>query len=291
VCVIEKDSAYAKASCVLSAGGIRQQFTTEMNIKMSQYGLDFIQNTEHLGIANADGEVELPDMQYVNGGYLVLASSASASMLESNVAFQREFGVNVSLLKPNDIQAQFPWMNTDEIAHGSFGHNEGWFDPWTLLTAMKRKAKSLGVEFIDAEVVDAHANTQTGAVESLHIVPTGRGSNEVQQVVCGTVVNAAGAWARSFMRMLDPDSDFPVEARKRSVFAFNCEDKTTGNCPLVCDPSGVWFRREGSAGNFMCGMSPPNTPESDPHHDDDDVLDCPDEELFNEILWPTIATR
>jgi hypothetical protein len=61
-----------------------------MNIKMSQYGLDFVQNTERLVVSGYNGEMmECPDMQYVNGGYLVLAGHDSESLLVDNVAFQQ----------------------------------------------------------------------------------------------------------------------------------------------------------------------------------------------------------
>jgi glycine/D-amino acid oxidase-like deaminating enzyme len=58
---------------------------------------------------------------------------------------------------------------------------------------------------------------------------------------------------------------------------------------LVVDPSGVYFRREGNGGQFICGVSPPE--ESDVDGVSVEELDFPDHELFEEVIWPTIATR
>lgn len=54
---------------------------------------------------------------------------------------QRKAGANwIDLLNPEDLSAKFPWLNTNGIALGSFGNqNEGYFDPWSLLAAMKQK--------------------------------------------------------------------------------------------------------------------------------------------------------
>jgi hypothetical protein len=47
--VIERDKTYQSCSAMLSAGGIRQQFSVPENVKMSMYGAEFIKNMESLG--------------------------------------------------------------------------------------------------------------------------------------------------------------------------------------------------------------------------------------------------
>ena len=83
-------------------------------------------------------------------------------------------------------------------------------------------------------------------------------------------------------------------SRKRTVFAYHCphEDtwKGTTASPLVVDPSGVYFRREGNGGQFICGVSPAEG-EADPDCDSDDTLDYPDHDVFDNTIWPIIAAR
>lgn len=50
IAVIERDKTYQSCSAMLSAGGIRQQFSVPENVKMSMYGAQFIKNMESLGI-------------------------------------------------------------------------------------------------------------------------------------------------------------------------------------------------------------------------------------------------
>uniref|UniRef100_A0A8C0H7U2 FAD-dependent oxidoreductase domain-containing protein 1 n=1 Tax=Chelonoidis abingdonii TaxID=106734 RepID=A0A8C0H7U2_CHEAB len=88
VVVIEKDPTYSRASTVLSAGGIRQQFSVPENIQMSLYSAFFLRTINHLGVVN-----EPPvDIQFNPSGYLFLASEDGAAKLENNVRIQRYSG-------------------------------------------------------------------------------------------------------------------------------------------------------------------------------------------------------
>ena len=85
-CILMLIFQYERAATVLSVGGIRQQFSTRGNIEMSMYSCDFIKNIgQHLGIEGEDP----PDVQFVEGGYLFLASQAGERVLRENCALQR----------------------------------------------------------------------------------------------------------------------------------------------------------------------------------------------------------
>uniref|UniRef100_A0ACB8EYB3 FAD-dependent oxidoreductase domain-containing protein 1 n=1 Tax=Sphaerodactylus townsendi TaxID=933632 RepID=A0ACB8EYB3_9SAUR len=143
VVVVERDLQYTKASTVLSVGGIRQQFSLPENIRMSRFSAEFLRTVnDYLGVFN-----EPPiDIQFNPSGYLFLATEEGAAVLEENVQIQRMEGAEVSLLSPTQLKKTFPWVNTDGVALASYGlENEGWFDPWTLLNALRNKAMSMGV--------------------------------------------------------------------------------------------------------------------------------------------------
>jgi len=100
-------------------------------------------------------------------------------------------------------------------------------------------------------------------------------------VECDMAVNAAGPWSARVAAWLG--IDLPVRARKRMVYVVSCHDELPG-CPLVIDPSGVWFRREGR--HFLAGRSPVGG-EPDP---DEPPLEV-EHAMFEDIVWPAIAAR
>ncbi|HZH26861.1 MAG TPA: FAD-binding oxidoreductase [Azospirillaceae bacterium] len=267
VAVVERDPSYRTASSALSASSIRQQFSTPTNIAMSRFGIGFLRDLQtHLSV-----EGDVPDIGLRTPGYLFLASPRGEDVMRRNHATQVAEGVPVALLSPDALTARFPWMSAEGLALASLGlADEGWFDGYGLLQAFRRKARALGAVYIEAEVTGLEAASR-GRIEAVRL-------SDGRRLACGAVVNAAGPHARRVAAMAGVP--LPVEARKRCVFVFDCRVPLPG-CPLVIDPSGVWFRPEGAA--FIAGAPPPADPE------DADLT--VDHGLWEEILWPALATR
>ena len=78
----------------------------------------------------------------------------------------------------------------------------------------------------------------------------------------------------------------PVEPRKRYVYNVHCPGGPGLDCPLVIDPSGTYFRREGWSNHYLCGRSPGSL-EEEPDVTTNDV----DYDWFDEKVWPVIANR
>ena len=116
---------------------------------MSLFGAEFVRNAnDYLGIP---GEPKV-DLQFQQNGYLFLSTEETAAVLKHNSDLQNSKGAKNVLLSPNQLKSKFPWLTTEDIKVGCLGlKNEGWFDPWSLLCALKRKAISLGVEYVTAE--------------------------------------------------------------------------------------------------------------------------------------------
>lgn len=266
VTVVERDPTYAAASSSLSASSIRQQFSQPVNIALSQYGIAFLRDAAaHLSV---DGDA--PALGLREPGYLYLAGPSGLDVLRANHAVQRAAGVQVVLLDPAALRGRFPWLCTDGVAAGSLGlDGEGWFDGPALAAAFRRKARALGAAWMHGEAVGLERD---GA--QVVAVRLANGS----RLACGAVVNAAGPHARAVAAMAGVA--LPVEARKRCVFVFTCPDALPG-CPLVIDPSGVWWRPEGD--RFIAGWSPPDDAE-------DTGLDV-DHALFDGVIWPALAAR
>jgi glycine/D-amino acid oxidase-like deaminating enzyme len=269
VTVIERDPTYARSSSALSAASIRQQFSTPLSVRMSLYGIEFLRGIGET--LEVDGERPCIDLH--EGGYLFLATPRGEATLRENHAMQRELGADISLLDTTQLHARFPWLNTADLAAGAFGESgEGWFDGYGLVRALRRKAQSLGARYVASEVIGVEKHgTHVSAV---------RASNG-ETYACDVIVNAAGAWSRGIAAMLG--IDLPVHARRRSIFNVSSPAKLEA-CPLLIDPSGVYFRPEGKT--YLCGTSP--SADNDP---DDLPLDEVDHALFDDVIWPALAHR
>ena len=179
----------------------------------------------------------------------------------------------------------------------------GWFDPWSLLVGMRRKAISLGVEYVSGRLSGAtrgdpssSSSSSSSSVISTCTIATADGHDDVV-VAPGTVVNAAGAFAADVVQLLAPGAAvLPVAARKRIVFMFECEEAIGGaaaNAPLVVLPSGVYFRPESTrdCGRFICGVSPPEDEDPDFVDYDELAVTASDSALFDEVIWPALYER
>lgn len=292
ILVVERDPSYKNASCMLSAGGIRQQFSVEENIKMSMYGISFLKNISELVV---EKDV-IPDVQFHENGYLFLATRRD--VLIENYETQKNCGIDwVKLYEPHELSNKFPWLNVSNLNIGSFGlKNEGYFDPWAFVAAMKNKAIQLGVEYVEGDV--KKVSLSNNEISSL---TTSTAFNDSETVVQGNVyVNATGANAGKFVEMLNSSAGgqgrafapLPVRPRKRSVFVIHSRHAEhpmpPRTCPLLIDPSGVWFRPEGRGGLFVTGYSPAEDPDCEFDHRT--ALE-PDHSLFQEAIWPALAER
>ena len=266
VLVIERDPTYSTASSALSAASIRQQFTTPVNIRISQASIGFMrQADELLEVAGSSVDIGLKER-----GYLYLARTSGLAALRRAHMIQRELGSDVALLNSAELATRFPWLQTGDLIAGSLGlSGEGWFDGYSLLAAFTAKARSQGVRYIRGEV--AGMDAKGGRIDWLRLADN-------TQVASRFVVNAAGPWARSVAKLAG--FDLPVAARKRTVYVIACRARLEP-FPLLIDPSGFWIRPDGLG--FIAGI-PPNI-------DPDDAPLEPDYEAFDSVLWPALAQR
>ena len=266
VLVLERDMTFRTASTTLSAAGIRQQFSTALNARMSQFGVRFLRSLPERFGPEADVALREP-------GYLILATpegEVAARAAQARVVAQ---GARIAWLDPAALAARFPWLNVSGLAGGTLGmEGEGWFDAHLLLSAVRRAAKDAGAVFRQAEMVGVDA--EPGRVTAIR---TAAG----ERVACGTLVCAAGPRSGALARLWG--ATLPVEPRKRTVFVVRLP--VDGRAmPLLFDTTGLWMRPEG--GSFLCGIQPP--PNQDPHPGEDFE---PQHDLFERLVWPALAHR
>ena len=268
VLVVEPDPSYERSATARSWGGIRQQFSTPENIRMSLFGVEFVRNV-HETLALDD---DVPEVAFRESGYLFLASSGGRAQLVDNTRLQRELGAETELLSLRDLKKGFPWLCLDGVVAGAFGpRGEGWIDAYALMQGFRRKAESQGAVYLEDRAV---AIGRSGA--GVTGVMLERGG----EINVGVLVNAAGPQAGAVSRLAG--IELPVTPRKRMSYVFDCRSELPP-LPLTIDPSGVVFRPEGQ--HYLAIVSP----------SEDQDSDCDDLEeeyqIFDEVIWPVLAER
>jgi len=272
ILVVEKDPTYEFTSTVHTNSCMRQQFSNEVNIRVSQFAADFVKNfREYMG-----GDERVPHPILQSYGYMYLADNAEfAATLKEGQGIQAKLGAGTKHMTAKEIKADYPFYNLDDILVGN--HNlidEGYFDGNTLFDWWKRSARERGVEYLTNEVIAMTKSTDGSKVESVTLA-----SGEV--VLCGTVVNCSGP--RAALTAAMAGIDIPVEPRKRYTFIFDAETPLDRDLPLTIDPSGVHMRSEGTY--YLAGCPP----DDDPAVDFDDFVQ--DHSIWEEKVWPVLATR
>jgi glycine/D-amino acid oxidase-like deaminating enzyme len=270
ILVVERDPSYERAATSLSNSCMRQQFSQTLNVQISQFAADFVQN---LGARMGDDRV--PALKVQNFGYMYLADTEGfAQTLRENQKLQQAAGAGTRILPRDELAEAFPFYQLDDIILGSLNtKDEGYFDGYSVFEWCRRLAREAGVEYITNEVVGlSHTPTQVQSV----MLKTG------EVIACGTLVNAAGTRGAQIAAMAG--ITLPVEPRKRHHWIIAAEKPLDRPLPLTIDPSGVHMREVGG-GTYMVGGNDDHDPAVDP---DDFNADF---SLWENLIWPTIATR
>lgn len=269
VLVVERDQSYEFAATSLSNSSIRQQFSTELNIRISQFGAEFSQNLpKYMG-------PDAPKLKIRNFGYMYLAADAGfAAVLRAQQALQVSLGAETRILSPDEIKAEYPFYTVDDLVLGSINtRDEGYFDGYTMFDWFRRQARARGIEYITNEVVGI---TRKGArIESVTLA-----TGEV--VACGQVVNSSGTQGAKMAAMAG--ITLPIEPRKRYSWIVKPEAPLSRDLPLTIDPTGVHFRTDSDTTYLVGAHGDP-----DPAVAFDDF--AMDHDIWQDHVWPILATR
>jgi len=271
ILVVERDPTYEFTSTSHTNSCIRQQFSAEVNIKISQFGAEFIHGFQDFMQDDAAPEIVLQSY-----GYMYLADNEEfAQTLRESQAIQQRLGAGTKFMTADEIKADYPFYNLDGIIGGNHNLiNEGYFDGGTIFDWWRRKARAQGAEYLHNEVLEITKNAAGDRIESVTLA-----SGEV--VSCGTLVNCSGPRADRTARMAG--LEIPVEPRKRYTYIFSAEKPLDSDLPLTIDPSGVHMRSEGKY--YLAGCPP----DDDPAVEFDDFVE--DHSIWQEKVWPVLATR
>lgn len=267
IALIERDPQFAHAATTLSMASIRQQFSIPENIRLSQFTLKLFRRLKEEFGADAD-------IGFREGGYLILAGENGLPILKANHEAQIAEGADIVFEDAEQLTRRFAWLSTEGISAGAYGRTgEGWFDAHAMLMLFRKALREKKIDFITADVTGIER--QGGRITSVSL-------DNGQTLEAGIVVNAAGPNAGKVAALAG--LALPVEPRKRNVFVFEAREKYA-DMPLLVDPSGIYVRPEGSV--YLTGGAEPEEGDGPADPKDFDV-DWP---LFEEVIWPVLATR
>ncbi len=230
VLIVERADKQGLGSTSKSMGGVRAQFATPVNIRMSLYSIDVFSRFEELTGQTAD---------YRAHGYLFAATEEShLKYLRENQEKQRALGLtNTEMVHREDIVRMIPQVRADDIIGGSYCPTDGFVDPYSVMTGFSKGARDRGARvWLDAQVTGIEV--ENGEIVG---VRTSRGD-----IATHTVVNAAGPWAAIVAEMAG--QQLPVEPLRRQIVKTQRCDFLPVKFPMLIDMSnGFHFRREGEA--------------------------------------------
>ena len=236
-----------------SAGGIRAQFTTEINIKLSLYSIAFYERfRETLGA----------DAEFHQVGYLFLGTTAAhRAHFKERVAFQKKFGVEVSLLTPEEVASGWPFLKTDDVTGATYSAKDGFAGPYEVTIAFANAARQRGATFHEqAEVTEILA--EHGKVRGVK-TSLGEFSSDVVVAACGPAVPA----------IVKPlGIDVPVVPYRRHLYMTETFPEIPDPIPFIIDSgTGLYFRKE--TGGIMLGMVDKSDPPTFNMNVDDGYLE------------------
>ena len=217
------------------AGGLRQQFSTAINVRLTQLSLPyFLDAQERLG-ASVDVRQQ---------GYLfLLDDAAQVAEFRANLAMQRGLGAPARWLDPGEVAALVPGIRTDDLLGATYCPADGWARPTLVAAALARRAEALGARVFEGCPVVGIATTG----DRVTGVTTRDGAIEA-----AIVVDAAGPWATEVATLAG--LALPMAPVCRQVFRTAPFAGVDAGAPLTIDvASGLWFRPH--EGGFWWGKS------------------------------------
>jgi len=215
-------------------GGIRTQFSTEINIRFSLESLKtFEQFKEEFGVN--------PEFKRV--GYLFLATTdREMKIFKENVRVQKKFNIPVERLGPDEIRTRWPYLKIDDILGGTFCSWDGYAGPNEVLSGFASGAKRAGVKIYEGTEV-LGISLANGKIRSV--------KTKGEEIFTPMVVNAGGPYAASIGEMVGVK--IPIKALRRQIFITAPFHLTDNPIPLTIDFQRGWYFRQEGDGLLLSG--------------------------------------
>ena len=251
VLLLEREKFLGMGSTGRNAGGVRYQFSTQVNVRLSLYSLDVISHFQELFGVSAD---------YRPIGYLfLLTSPGEAATFKANIEMQHRAGAPwVRYVERDEIARLAPLVNLEGVIGGTFCPRDGLADPNSVTQGFAQAARQFGAQ-IETETVVTGIKTDGGRVSA---VVTNQG-----EVATRTVVNCAGPWAASIGKMVG--LDIPIlPVRRQFCVTDALPDLPRDHVFTIEFATSLYFHPEGPGA--LIGMANPDEEPADTYAIDED---------------------
>jgi sarcosine oxidase subunit beta len=238
VILLEKEEFFGQGATGRCAGGVRYQFSTEINVRLSLESLPMLECfKDEIG----------QEIDYRQCGYLIVcADEEDAAKFELNVELQNGLGVGTEWLDGDEVRKRLPLFHFEDAIGATFNQKDGLVDPNSVVAGYIGAAAKLGGKsFNNVEVTGI--KVEAGRVSG---VETNKGF-----IATPLVVNAAGPWAGLIGEMAGVE--IPITSLRRQIFTTTPLPEIPADFPFVIDfAQSLYFHREGDG--LLIGMSNPN---------------------------------
>ncbi|MER6436573.1 FAD-binding oxidoreductase [Streptomyces sp. NPDC001185] len=236
--VLVERGELASGSTARAAGGVRAQFSDELNIRLGARSLEAFARF---------GEEPGQDIGLHRVGYLFLLSTPEeVASFEDGVRLQNALGVPSRLIDPAEARRLSPLITTEGLLAAAFSPDDGHCTPESVVQGYAAGARRHGATLLrhcEVTGIETRGDTVTG------VVTTGG------RIATGTVVCAAGAWSRRVGAMAGVD--LPVQPLRRQIAVTGPVPGLPPGLPMTIDfTTSLYFHAEGPG--LLVGMSDPD---------------------------------
>nr|CAD2133635.1 unnamed protein product [Meloidogyne enterolobii] len=322
VSILESTDNFTKTRSMLGSGVVSQQFSIPEMVDLANFSAEFFRHAgEHLRILDNDP----PDLHFLPVGVMHLArTQEEADAFKEAWKIQVDRGVHVALLNKEELKAKFPFMRFDDVVMGTLGlENEGVFDTWQLLSALREKNISLGVRYLKGDFEGVTSYNQGREVPLHGAVPVEEvnadllNMHKINGVVirpqmsgasprpinCYKIFNAAGPWAGEIAKKAGVGFKgemmripLPIVCTRRTNFVVHAPEVPPLSMPILMDSSGIFCRPDAVGHNYICGREPTKSDAAKTLKEEDQQIKSSDEppidyNEFYEQVWPLLVER
>jgi sarcosine oxidase subunit beta len=240
VVLLEKEDFFGLGATGRCAGGVRYQFNTEINIRLSLLSLPMLERfKDEIGQA----------IDYRKTGYLfLLTNQREVNTFRQSVDLQNRLGAHTTWLSGDEIRIRLPMMRLDDVLAGSFNPMDGLVDPNSVVMGYSSAAQRLGVQAFTSIPVTG-IQVRSGKISAVD-TPNGSISTPV-------IVDATGPWSNLTGRMAG--LEVPVSPVRRQWLTTTQILNLPSDFPFIIDfTKSLYFHPEGLG--ILTGMSNPNEP-------------------------------